>query len=127
MPCNDIPQAKREKKDKKQILLNRYPLKNPQQSIVDDHSSLDSHMKGLKEELQKKNPRESVLLPLMKSTFQSRRLWIIDEPEPVSVVIAKYPALTRPPIVSYLIMTCIFSVYVYLLTEYMYRLNRNLT
>ena len=70
MPINYIPQTKREK-DKKQILLSQYPLKM--------YSSLDSHLKDLEVEMKKAKPREGVLLPLMKSTFLSRRSWKIDE------------------------------------------------
>jgi hypothetical protein len=94
-----FPPLKKEKKDKKQILLRRYPLNN-QGSVTDDPSSVDGHIKGMEVELKKTKPREGVLLPLMKSTFQSRRSWIIDEPEPVSVYLAKYAALSRPSVIE---------------------------
>ena len=50
-----VLQHQREKKDKKQILLNRYPLNNQQQGI-DDPTSLDSHLKGLEAEMKKTKP-----------------------------------------------------------------------
>lgn len=37
--------------------------------------SVQEHNKALREEMKKANPRDHLLLPLMKSTFHSRRVF----------------------------------------------------
>ena len=95
----DVPPSKKEKKDKKQLLLMRYPIKS-QQGVLDDPQSVQGHLKALETELKKAKPRESIVLPLMKSTFSSRREWILDTEETIDSALKKYPALSRPAVVS---------------------------
>lgn len=54
---------------KKDSLLRRYPTRA---QFTEDASSIESHLSS---ELEKGKPRDSVLLPLMKSTYPSRRLF----------------------------------------------------
>ena len=51
-------------------------------------------------ELGKAKPRESVLLPLMKSTYGERRIFILNEATSVAIILTNYPALSCPAIVS---------------------------
>ena len=90
--------TKRRKTDKYQLLRRRYPINNSE--MIDDPQSIEGHLKGLETELKKAKPRDNVLLPLMKSTFQERRDRIIDTQETVSSVLLQYPALSRLAVVS---------------------------
>lgn len=69
---------------------------------LEDSDSVKQHMKALEKEMSKSTPRDSVLLPLLKSTFGERRMFIINEASSVLEIKEKYPALTRPISVSYL-------------------------
>lgn len=57
---------------KKDSLLRRYPTRA---QFTEDASSIESHLSAITSELEKGKPRDSVLLPLMKSTYPSRRLF----------------------------------------------------
>lgn len=71
LPTADTPSTKRLKNDKqKMAIVNRYPLNNQQQQGIDDITSLESQLKEIQVEMKKGNPRDSVLLPLMKSTIK---------------------------------------------------------
>lgn len=93
----EVPRTKKGKKDNK--LLTRYPLQS-QASTSDDPQSVQGHLKALEAELKKNKPRESIIHPLMKSTFQFRREWILDRAEPIHSIIEKYPALSYTTVVS---------------------------
>lgn len=58
------------------------------------------HNKAIKVELAKAKPRDSVLLPLMRSTYGERRMFILNEATSVQSILEKYCALSRPAIVS---------------------------
>ena len=66
----------------------------------DDPRSMEQHKKAINEEVKKAKPRDAVLLPLMKSTFSERRLYIQTESTSVKESLEKFPALSRPAIVS---------------------------
>lgn len=96
-----LPDAKRKKSSivkGKALLLRRYPV--GVDVSVEDQDSLDVHRKALSDELAKSKPRDSVLLPLCKSTYHERRLFIQNEATSVKQIIEKYPALSRRSIVS---------------------------
>ena len=76
-----------------------YPIKS-QQGVLDDPQSLQGHLKALETELKKAKPRQSIVLPLMKSTFSSRHKWILDTEVTIDSALKKYPALSRPSVVS---------------------------
>ena len=45
-------------------------------------------------ELAESKPRDTVLLPLMKSTYHNRRNFILNEATSVASILSKYPALS---------------------------------
>ena len=72
----EIPTPKRGHKVKADDLSRRYPVvMSPAQSAADDET-LQQHHKAIEEELTKPKPRDRVLLPLMKSTFATRWLFV---------------------------------------------------
>ena len=85
-------------------MLNRYPVTSVSSfdvsSLEEDAESLQAHIKGMKEEIKKAKSRDSLLGPLMKSTYKYRQDFIRCEITPVSTVIDKFPALVEPSMVS---------------------------
>ena len=59
--------------------------------------SLELHNKAIGAELAKAKPRDSVLLPLMRSTYGVRRMFILNEAKCVQGILEK---LARPGMVS---------------------------
>ena len=93
------------KKPKKQtVLLSRYPVTSALAGnlveVAEDSRSLEEHIKAMKDEMSRQRPRNSLLAPLMKSTYKDRRNYILYEIVPVATVIEKYPALSQPAMVS---------------------------
>ena len=74
--------------------------------VAEDCDSLEVHMKAISDELAKSKPRDSVLLPLFKSTYHERRLFIQKEATSVKQTIEKYPGLNCRAIVS---TVCVYS------------------
>lgn len=94
------PDAKRRKKGID--LLRRYPVNSGGSACVaEDADSLEEHKKAIGTELGKAKPRDSVLLPLMKSTYAERRMFILNEATSVAVILTNHAALSRPAIVSF--------------------------
>lgn len=93
----------------KDHLFRRYPV-TPSDSL-DDPRSIDEHCKGMCAEMKKGSPRDHLLLPLLKSTYNSRRMYVeFDADADVRSTLAAYPALHRPAAVSeVLIFFSIFS------------------
>lgn len=56
--------------------------------------------KAIEEEMKKQKPRDTLILPLMKSTFQDRRMYIQNDATSVTEILQIHPALVRPAIVS---------------------------
>ena len=50
-------------------------------------------------ELEKTRPRDSILLPLMKSTFGARRMFVLSDAISVAAILKEYRALSRPAVV----------------------------
>ena len=68
-------------------ILRRYPV--------------SSNLKAICNELSKAKPRDSVLLPLMKSTYGERRIFIVNMDNSVNRTLEKFSALRRPAVVSF--------------------------
>ena len=76
-------------------LESRYPTVCPEEI-----GSSDSHfVEALSKEMEKENPRKDVILQLMKSTFYSRRRYILQSESSVTCKLEKFPALKMPPVV----------------------------
>lgn len=79
-------------------VMRRYPI-GPNSSTIDNPETIAELKKGILNELSKSKPRDSVLLPLMQSTFGERRMFILSEEVSVESILKEYPALSRPAIV----------------------------
>ena len=84
----------------------RYPVRILD-SVSDDPRSVAEYTKALVEEIKAK-PRDAVLGPLMKSTFQDTRVFIQNDATTVTEILQVYPPLTRPVMVG-LFFICIHS------------------
>lgn len=93
----EIPEPKRRKKGID--LLRRYPV-NSSVEMNENAESLEVHNKAIGIELAKAKPRDVVLLPLMRSTYGERRMFILNEATSVQSILEKYRPLSRPAIVS---------------------------
>ena len=81
---------------KKDSLLRRYPTGA---QFTEDTSSTESHLSAIATELAKGKPRDSVLLPLMKSTYPSHRMFILNDATSARHILDDYPALQRHAVV----------------------------
>ena len=61
---------------------------------------MGQHNNAISTELKKSKPRDSILLPLFKSTYGERRMFVLNEAESVSHILEKHPGFPRPAIVS---------------------------
>ena len=82
---------KRHKKAANASLVRRYPVSSY------DAATTEKHNKAISDELRKSRPRDTLLLPLLKSTFGERRMFISTS---VADVLDKHPALSRTAAVS---------------------------
>ena len=73
----DTPLPKRKAINGSEVLC-RYPVGSTSLEI-EKPETMAEHQKATRNELQKARPRDSVLLPLMKSTFGVRRMFILSE------------------------------------------------
>lgn len=92
----DTPEPKRQKSNND--LLRRYPIN--QSSSSENRESLEMHAKAIEAELGKAKPRDSILLQLLKSTYEERRMYILNEANSVQSTLVKHRALSRPTVVS---------------------------
>ncbi len=70
----DVP-SEPKRKLKGAQLMRRYPISSDfDVPPVESQETMQQHMKAISKELEKKKPRDSVLLPLMRSTYAPRRL-----------------------------------------------------
>ena len=84
-----------------QELSQRYPIHiGSQDDTEEDEESCERHFKAISKELEKAKPRDTVLLPLMKLTYSSRRAFVENEAKSVRDIFLKFPALKRPANVS---------------------------
>ena len=100
MPSEEeVPEPKRRKKGVD--LLRRYPVSNSISTNTHENAeSLELHKKAMGTKLAKAKPRDSVLLPLMRSTYGERRVFILNEATSVQAILQTHRALSRPAIVS---------------------------
>ena len=94
------PPSKRSKKDPTMELLRRYPVSASNLNI-EDPASVQLHLKGIEEEMKRAKPRDTVLLPLLRTTFGERRLFVLNDASNIKEIRDCYPALTIPAVVSY--------------------------
>lgn len=84
-------------------ILRRYPM-NVLDVEEQNTDTLDRHRKAIATELEKSKPQDSVLLPLMRSTYGERRLFVLNEATSVGDILTKHPALHRPALVCFCII-----------------------
>ena len=72
-----------------------------QQASLEDTESIAQHKKAMSEEMAKVKPRESIVLPLMKMSYQNRWDFICNEAKSVQEILGEYPALRRLAIVCF--------------------------
>ena len=76
---------------KRDLLLQRYPTGA---QLTEDAASTESHLSAIVTELAKAKPRDAVLLPLMRSTYPSRRLFILNDATSLLTAHRTVPILT---------------------------------
>ena len=81
-------------------ILRRYPVTVCRSETTDDIETLQQHTKAISDEMKKAKPRDQVLLPLMKTTFTVRWLFITKEAASVKEILEKHPSFKPPAIVS---------------------------
>ena len=81
-------------------LFRRYPVQQGS-SPLDDPHSIDEHCKAMTTEWRKHVLCDQVLLPLLKSTYDSRRMYVeFNEEADVPSTLQVYPAMCHPAAVS---------------------------
>lgn len=103
-------EPKRQKKDAG--LRRRYPV--IRSNTLENADTMQQHRKAISSELGKAKPRDTVLLPLMKSTYGERRMFVLNESTSVQSILDQYPALSRPAVVS-LLEICVYFMEVIIL------------
>ena len=78
-------------------LIRRYPISSHE---VGDSATIEKHNKAISDELSKAKPQDALLLPLLKTTFGVRRMFVMNEATCVTDVLNKFPALSRTAVVS---------------------------
>ena len=79
-------------------------------------------MQKLEEELQKEKPDKKYVKNAMKTTYQARRKWVLEECPPMSAIMDKYPVLTKQAYVCYFYKV-IFYLFLQLRQEAQYVLE----
>ena len=62
--------------------------------------TFEEHFAAITEEMKNNSPRDRVLLPLMKTTFENRWVYVRNDATSVKEILTKYPCLKFPVIVS---------------------------
>lgn len=109
----DLRTQKRKKKDSE--ILQRYPIQC-NTDVVEGGETTEEHKRAMVSELSKAKPRESVLLPLMKSTFGVRRMLVLSDDASVSSILEEYPALNRPVMVR--LFTYVYVCVIFIFTDW---------
>ena len=78
------------------------------QDTAENAETLGEHNKANAKELAKKKPRDSIMLPLMKSTCGDRRIYILNMSCSVAELLQKYPALLHPAVVCVLTLMLVW-------------------
>ena len=74
---------------KESEMTRRYPIVSTDVDI-EDPSTLSKHQSAIAEELDKAKPRDTVLLPLLNSTYGERRLYIVNNSSSVKDIKTRY-------------------------------------
>lgn len=69
-------------------------------NLIIDPSTVQVHLKGIEEGLKRSKPRESVLLPLFRSMFGERRMFVLNDASSMKEIKECYPGLTIHAVVS---------------------------
>ena len=85
-------------KKKRAKITDRYPPLAL--SDVSDEATNSRNKEALDKELSKKKPIKFTILELMELTYGCRRDYVVNEARSVHEILEKYPALSRPDIVS---------------------------
>ena len=102
-----LPEPKRRAKAIE--LLRRYPVVDASlNSEREDEDTMERHKKAISSELMKAKPRDAVLLPLMKSTYGDRWIFVMNEATLVAAILARHPALARPAVVSIIVHRIVY-------------------
>lgn len=99
---DDLPMTKKAKgtSSVKQALIKRYPVR-VHDDREEDAESIQQHISAMVSEMSKKKPREHVVLPLLKSTYSTRRNFVTSaDRADVTEILKEYPALHFPSAVS---------------------------
>ena len=72
----------------------------------DNAKSRQRHVKAFEMELSKAELQDTVLLPLMKSIYCTRRLFVLNDANSVNSILDEYPALSHLAIVSESYLYC---------------------
>lgn len=83
---------------KRPKILDRYPPLDA--NDITDESTHERHMKALKAELERDKQRICVVQELMELTFGHRREFVLNHATSVEEILATYPALRQPDVVS---------------------------
>ena len=70
-----------------------------------DSESLEQHQQAISKELEKAKPCDSVLVPLLPSTYGECRMYILNEASCVKDILEKFPSMRRPCVVC-MVMSC---------------------
>lgn len=100
----ETPPPKRQARD---YILRRYPV-GGSPALLENPETTAEHKKAISMELSKGKPRDSVLLPLMKSTFGERRIFILSTEVSVYSILQEYAALSRPAMVRTILKDTFF-------------------
>ena len=97
----DESPAPKQKRSKKAVdLLRRYPVNvTSTLDLMPDRHSVEELKRAIENELAKGRPRDLVLAPLLKSTYEERRMHILSVTASVEGFLTEYPALARPAMV----------------------------
>ena len=61
---------------------------------IEDHASIQVHLKGIEEELKRADSQDTVLLPFFRSTFGERRLFVLNDATSMKEIQDCYPAIS---------------------------------
>lgn len=88
------------KRKKGNPILRRYPIIPNNITRAENSETLQQHYKAITAELKKSKPRDTVLLPLLRLTYDQRRMYVLDGTNTVKEILEEYPALSRQAAVS---------------------------
>lgn len=66
------------KRKKSDSILRRYPIVPNSIATAENSETLEQHCNAIATELRKAKPRDTVLLPLLRLTYDQRRMFILD-------------------------------------------------